>query len=219
MPCTDHLTTEPSDQPWSQPSESPAPGTDPPYEPDVELEESTDEPADGSEPEGLVAAAEGRSREGQRVGILGAVAAAVIAAMLIIPGARDTLPVGLPVVGRSADTVFDQLTRAGLPVSHGEPSSGDFRRMVRRNGCNSSRAFVRSDTEGTGWGFICVKPPADAYERISSAFDDMPMLLGPLYVDDGGGDVIVFGFGWPADASETVYNAIDGADGTYLIEQ
>jgi hypothetical protein len=29
----------------------------------------------------------------------------------------------------------------------------------------------------------------------------------------------VFGFGWPADASKTIYDAIEGSGGTYLVEQ
>jgi hypothetical protein len=48
----------------------------------------------------------------------------------------------------------------------------------------------------------------DAQRRISDAFDDIPLLIGPLYVDDGDGDgdgdVMVFGFGWPVDASKTI---------------
>ncbi|HEX6049293.1 MAG TPA: hypothetical protein VFZ21_08490 [Gemmatimonadaceae bacterium] len=60
--------------------------------------------------------------------------------------------------------------------------------MVRDNGCKSSRAFVRTDTDDIGWGFICVRPPADAYQRVSVAFDEIPMLVGPLYVDDSDGE-------------------------------
>ena len=142
----------------------------------------------------------------------------VVGSLLVIPGARDNLPANVPVVGRDADTILSQLTRAGLPIAHGEPRSEDFRSMVRRNGCRSSRSFVRTDTDDTGWGFICVKPPAEAYKRISGAFDDIPLLVGPLYADDNDGEVIVFGFGWPADASKTVYDAIDGSSGTYLVE-
>jgi len=158
------------------------------------------------------------ARSRRRLGLAG-VGAAVIAALLIIPGARDWLPVDVPVVGRDANTVFAQLTRAGLPIADGEPTSQDFREMVHNNGCGSSRAFVRTDTGDTGWGFICVKPPAEAYQRISDAFDEIPLLIGPMYVDDGGGEVIVFGFGWPADASKTIYDAIGASGGTYLVEQ
>jgi hypothetical protein len=159
-----------------------------------------------------------RPRRGRRLGVLG-VLGLVVVALMVIPGARDKLPTGVPVVGRDAGTVYDQLVRAGLPITHGEPSSREFRDMVRTNGCKSSRPFVRTDTEDTGWGFICVKPPAKAYNRISDAFDDIPMLIGPMYVDDGDGEVIVFGFGWPADASKTIYDAIGASRGTYLIEQ
>jgi hypothetical protein len=45
------------------------------------------------------------------------------------------------------------------------------------------------------------------------------VLIGPLYVDDGDGEVIVLGFGWPADASKTFYDAIGASDGSYLVEQ
>src|SRR5215212_4177046 len=75
----------------------------------------------------------------------GTLLAIVVAALLLIPGARDKLPADLPVVGRDANTVYAQLERAGLPVTDGEPSSDDFRRMVHNNGCKSSRSFVRSD--------------------------------------------------------------------------
>lgn len=159
-----------------------------------------------------------RRRRGRRFGVLGTLGLIVLA-LLVIPGARDKLPAGVPVVGRDAGTVYDQLVRAGLPIADGEPSSEEFRDMVRSNGCQSSRPFVRTDTDDTGWGFICVKPPAEAYDRISGAFDDIPMLVGPLYVDDSDGEVIVFGFGWPADASKTIYDAIGGSGGTYLVEQ
>jgi hypothetical protein len=30
-----------------------------------------------------------------------------------------------------------------------------------------------------------------------------------MYVDDHHGEIIVFGFGWPTDASKTIYDAID----------
>jgi hypothetical protein len=43
----------------------------------------------------------------------------------------------------------------------------------------------------------------------------MPSLVGPLYVDDERAEVIVFGLGWPSDASEIVAEAID-AHGSYL---
>jgi len=144
-----------------------------------------------------------------------AVLGAVIAAALLIAGARDSLPSQLPLISRDADTVYSQLTRAGLPITNGEPKSEDFRSIVRRSGCASSRAFVRTDTEDTGWGFICVDAPQEAYRRISGAFKEIPLLVGPLYVEDGDGEVLVFGFGWPIDASKTVYDAIE-ADGTYL---
>jgi hypothetical protein len=149
----------------------------------------------------------------------GSLIAAVIVAVLLIPGARDKLPAGIPLVGRDADTVYAQIKRAGLPITDGEPSSEDFRRMVHNNGCKSSRSFVRTDNDDVGWGFICVKPPADVYRRVSDAFENVPLLVGPMYVDDGGGDVIIFGFGWPGDASKTIYDAVDGNGGNYLVEK
>jgi hypothetical protein len=159
----------------------------------------------------------GRRRRWQVGGV--GVVGTVIAAVLIVPGARDNVPAIVPVLGRDADSVYSQLQRAGLPIADGEPSTEDFREMVRSNGCKSSRPFVRTDTDDTGWGFICVRPPTEAYNRIADAFDKIPMLVGPLYVDDGDGEVVVFGFGWPADASKTVYDAIGGSEGTYLVER
>jgi hypothetical protein len=41
--------------------------------------------------------------------------------------------------------------------------------------------------------------------RMNAAFDDVPLLMGPLFVDDGGGEVLILGYGWPADASKTIY--------------
>jgi len=152
------------------------------------------------------------------LGVLGVAGAAAVA-LFAIPGARDKLPASVAVVGRDAGTVFDQSTRAGLPITDGVPGSPDFRDMVRNNGCKSSRSFVRTDTAETGWGFICVRPPDGAYRRVSGAFEEIPMLVGPLYVDDGDGEVIVFGFGWPADASKLVYDAMGASGGTYLVEQ
>lgn len=149
----------------------------------------------------------------------GSLVAAVVVAVLVIPGARDKLPASVPLVGRDANTVYAQIKRAGLPVTDGEPSSDDFRQIVHNNGCKSSRSFVRTDNDDVGWGVICVKPPGEAYRRMSDAFQNVPLLAGPLYVDDGGGEVIIFGFGWPTDASKTIYDAIDGNGGTYLVEQ
>jgi hypothetical protein len=73
---------------------------------------------------------------------------------------------------------------------------------------------VRTDSD-RGWGLFCVQPSKAAFRRLSSAFDGMPSLVGPLYVDDERAEVIVFGLGRPSDASEIVAEAID-AHGSYL---
>lgn len=149
------------------------------------------------------------------VGVVGV----VVALLALVPGARDNIPGSVPVVGKDATDVFGQLQRAGLPITDGRPASSDYDDMIDRNGCKSSRPFVRTDTEDSGWGFICVKPPGAAYRQMNSAFDEVPMLAGPLFVDDGGGDVLVLGLGWPPDASKTMYTAIGGSGGSYLVEQ
>jgi hypothetical protein len=159
---------------------------------------------------------ESRRRRNRRGGAV-AVALAVFAALYLVPDLRSGVPATVPVVGKDADSVYRQLTSAGLPVTDGVPADSEFRRLVDENACRSSRAFVRSDAD-QGWGLICVKPPRDVYRRISDAFTDVPMLIGPLYVEDGGGETVVFGFGWPANSSEMVAEAI-GADGEYLVER
>ena len=143
---------------------------------------------------------------------------AAIVALTVVPGARNSMPEGLPVVGRNAEDVYGQLKAAGLPVAPGRPASSDYDDLIDNNACSSSKGFVRTDTADTGWGFICVKPPAEAHERMSDAFDEVPMLVGPMFVDDGPGDVVIFGFGWPADASKTIYDAIGASGGTHLVE-
>lgn len=149
--------------------------------------------------------------------MVGAVAAAAVA-VLVIPGVRDRLPAGTPLLGPTANSVYEKLRAAGLPITDGEPADPSFRRMVRRNSCASSRSFVRTDTADVGWGFICVDPPRDAYQRMSRAMDGVPLLIGPLFVDDGGGEVIIFGIGWPVEASRKMYRAIGASGGTYLVK-
>lgn len=139
-----------------------------------------------------------------------------LAALYFLPALREQVPASVPLVGKNADSVYEQLLAAGVPVADGVPADADFRRMVDENACESSRPFVRSDAE-QGWGLICVKPPADAFRRTSDTYNEMPMLLGPLYVEDGGGEVVVFGFGWPGNASEMIADAIN-ADGEYLVQ-
>jgi hypothetical protein len=152
-------------------------------------------------------------------------AVGALTALLLLGGGvavktgHNPLPADIPVVGRDATDVFNDIKRAGLPVTDGTPSSSEFRAIVESNSCESSRSFVRSDSD-MGWAMICVNPPASAHERLSSAFaEDVPMLTGPLYVDDGSGDVVVFGMGWPPDASKQIYDAMGASGGNYLTEQ
>jgi hypothetical protein len=130
---------------------------------------------------------------------------------------NNPLPGSVPVIGRNADSIFTKIENAGLPITDGVPADAKFRSMTRNNACKSSRSFVRSDTD-TGWGLICVAPPPSVYRRISRAFEAVPMLMGPMYVDDGGGDLVIFGFGWPSNASKQIAEAV-GAEGSYLVER
>jgi hypothetical protein len=129
---------------------------------------------------------------------------------------NNPLPGSVPVIGRTADSIFNKIENAGLPITDGVPADAKFRSMTRNNACKSSRSFVRSDAE-SGWGLICVAPPHSVYRRISRAFDGVPMLMGPLYVDDGDGDLVIFGFGWPPNASKQIAKAA-GAEGSYLVD-
>jgi hypothetical protein len=114
--------------------------------------------------------------------------------------------------------VYSDLRDAGLPITDGKPADPDYQRLTEHNACRSSRSFVRTDSD-TGWAVICVDPPRENYRRISDAFDDVPLLIGPLYVDDGAGETVIFGFGWPADASKQMYDAIGASGGNYLVEK
>lgn len=166
---------------------------------------------------GPVADPRRRSRRRRRAGsgVVGVVIA-VAASFYLIPSLRETVPSSVPVFGKNADTIYEQLVDAGLPVAHGEPASSEFADLVHNNACKSSTTFVRTDSD-RGWGMICVGAPDETQTRIREAFTDIPILLGPLYVDDDDGKTIVIGFGWPTDASETVATAI-GASGNYLIK-
>lgn len=150
--------------------------------------------------------------------VLGALIITLVAGLVLIPGARDNVPSAVPAVGKNADDVLRQMQGAGIPITAGRPADAKFNEMIDHNDCKSSRSFVRTDTEDTGWGFACVRPSSGAYRRMSSAFDDIPMITGPMFVDDDNGEVVVLGFGWPADASKTIYDAIGGSKGTYLVE-
>lgn len=161
--------------------------------------------------------ADPRRRRRRRVG--GGLVSALVAlaaAVYFLPSLRENVPAAVPVVGKDASTVFKQLQQDGLPVTHGEPASADFRDMVHNNACKSSKAFVRSDAD-QGWGFICVGAPEGARQRMSDAFTDIPVFMGPLYVDDDGGDTIIVGLGWPGNAPKMVAEAIN-ANGNYLLE-
>jgi hypothetical protein len=137
-------------------------------------------------------------------------------AILNATGANP-LPASVPVLGENADSVFHQIQADGVPITDGEPSDAKFRDMTRHNACQSSRSFVRSDAD-QGWGVICVRPPRDVFRRISDAYNDVPMLVGPLYVDDDNGHLVIFGFGWPSNASKMIADAIH-ANGSYLEAQ
>ena len=122
----------------------------------------------------------------------------------------------VPLVGATADDVFREMTAAGLPITDGLPAAQDWQDVVGENACRSSRSFVRSDAD-RGWGLICVGLSKAAFQRLSGRFDGASALLQPLYVHDQNGDVVIFGFGWPSNASELVAKAID-ADGSYLAD-
>jgi hypothetical protein len=140
----------------------------------------------------------------------------IVAGALVKTVVHNPLPVGVPLLGRDANDVYQDIKDAGLPVADGTPKSSEYRDIVNNNSCKSSRSFVRTDTD-VGWAIICVKPPAAAYKRMSATFDEgVPALAGPLYVDDGDGDVVIFGLGWPDNASKQLYDAIDASGGSYL---
>src|SRR5689334_16988670 len=44
--------------------------------------------------------------------------------------------------------------------------------------------------------------PDDLYARINRTFTHSLVILGPLYADSGDGNLVIFGFGLPADTSE-----------------
>lgn len=144
-----------------------------------------------------------------------ALAAVMIAALLLFhPFEGHRLPL-VGGGGPSADSVFDDLQSAGLPITDGIPADRQYAAMARHNKCDDSRPFVRSDSD-RGWGIICIGLPPDAARGISSSYDGLPLLVGPLYADAKNRDVIVFGLGWPADASKLVHNALDDPAGAYL---
>jgi hypothetical protein len=58
--------------------------------------------------------------------------------------------------------------------------------------------------------------PNDLYHEIHSTFSHTLRIVGPLYLDAGNGDLVVFGFGWPSDTSEKFANSL-GTSGNYLI--
>jgi hypothetical protein len=58
--------------------------------------------------------------------------------------------------------------------------------------------------------------PADLYRSTRKAFSHMLLLVGPLYLDSGNGDLVIFGFGWPRDASKKFATTL-GVAGTYLL--
>lgn len=132
----------------------------------------------------------------------------------VILGGCAGVSSNVPVVGRSANDIYTKLQQAGLPVTDGRPSSNEFSRLVENNRCRSSRSFVRTGSD-KGWAIICVGLDNATFRKLSSAFDRIPLLLGPLYADAQRGDVVVFGFGWPPNASKLVHDVI-GA-GAYLI--
>jgi hypothetical protein len=138
----------------------------------------------------------------------GAVIAAVIAA-LAIPGVRNQLPADVPVIGKDASSVWAQIQDSGLAVTDGEPSAAKFRQLVHHNACKSSHSFVQSEGD-SGWALICVKPPRSAYREMRKSMDGVPALLAPMWVDQNGGEVVIFGMGWPGKASEQIADAIGG---------
>ena len=144
-----------------------------------------------------------------------AIGALCVASFAVVVGgcSANPVPAGVPGVGRDANDVYRDIKAAGFPVTDGHPT-GQFRDIATNNACDSSRTFVRTDSN-VGWAMICVRPPRSTFNRISHAFDDVPMIAGPLYLDDDDGKVVIFGFGWPAKTSKQFADAI-GADGSYL---
>ena len=118
--------------------------------------------------------------------------------------------------GRSADAVFADLQDAGLPIADGRPASSEFQSLVDSNRCEDSRSFIRTDTDNVGWGLICVGLDKATFNSISSTFESVPALVGPLYADADDGNVIVVGFGWPVGASEIVHDVLGDESGSYL---
>jgi hypothetical protein len=156
-----------------------------------------------------------RKRRGRRAGAGagGVLVALLIAGVVLVKTGHNPLPADVPLVGRTADDVYRDIKDAGYRVTDGHPT-GQFRNVAENNSCKSSRTFVRTDAD-VGWAVICVKPPRSAYRRLSAAFENVPSLIGPLYLDDSNGELVIFGFGWPEKASKQIYDAV-GADGSYL---
>jgi hypothetical protein len=120
---------------------------------------------------------------------------------------------------RNPTLIFNRLAADGWPVAEGRPASAEFEALTGPTRCEGSMTFVRSDAE-VGWAFICVGMPDDLYREISTTFDGTPLIAGPLYLDSGNGDVVIFGLGWPADTSEKFARTLDLADtGTYLVPE
>lgn len=138
--------------------------------------------------------------------------AAVIPALLAFVACGGSNP-----EDNSADEVFDAMVAAGLPITDGTPANSEFRSVVDSNRCADSRAFVRTDTVDTGWGFICVGIDQATFERVSEAFDKPPLIVGPLYADAFDGKIVVLGFGWPIDASQIAHDALGDPEGRYLV--
>ena len=115
----------------------------------------------------------------------------------------------------NANTVLDKLVDGGWPVGEGYPSSPQFASLKGRTRCSSSKTFVRTDSD-RGWGFICVGMPNDLYVSIKGTFEDSLVIMAPLYLDSEGGQLVVFGFGWPGDTSQRFAETLD-ANGTYLL--
>src|SRR4051812_17189672 len=160
-----------------------------------------------------------QSRKRVRRGAGGGVLAILIAAVVWLKvGGENPLPAGVPVIGRDATDIYNDVKEAGYPVAPGRPRQSKFSDILKNNSCRSSKGFVRTDKD-VGWAIICVKPPHDAYQRMSKAFESVPVIVGPLYVDDGGGGVLIFGFGWPLDSSKKLYEAIGASGGNYLAEK
>jgi hypothetical protein len=159
-----------------------------------------------------------RTRRVRRTAGGGTLAVLISALIWVKVGGDNPLPAGLPLIGRDANDVYNDIRQAGYPVAPGRPQQKRFNEILKNNSCRSSKGFVRTDKD-VGWAIICVKPPRDAYRRMSKAFDSVPVLVGPLFVDDNGGDVLIFGFGWPLDSSKKIYQAIGASGGSYLSEK